>query len=127
MFDVDRWHEWTPSIHRVKRLEGAPLVPGTRVLIRQPGLPPALWKVASVEAGQSFTWVSTAPGLRVIARHAVAPFEGGTRATLAIEMQGMFGGFWGRLTGGITRRYIDLEAKGLRARSLDPTYRHGGP
>jgi hypothetical protein len=31
------------------------------------------------------------------------------------------------MTGGITQRYIDWEARGLKARSEDPEYRHEGP
>jgi hypothetical protein len=37
----------------------------------------------------------------------------------------MFGGVFARLTKGITERYIALEAKGLKARSENPEYRHG--
>jgi hypothetical protein len=53
----------------------------------------------------------------------VEPTSTGSRATLSIEMLGMLGEMWGRLTRGITKRYLALEANGLKARSMDPGYR----
>jgi hypothetical protein len=42
---------------------------------------------------------------------------------LSLELQGLLGGLWGRLTKDITERYIGDEAKGLKARSENPAYR----
>lgn len=126
MSDVDHWHEWTPSITSIKRLGDKPFAVGTRAVVKQPKFPPAFWKVDSIEPGRSFTWVSTAPGMRVIGYHAVEPINGGSRATLSIEYHGIVGSWFGGLTKGITQRYIALEAHGLKARSEDPTYRHDG-
>jgi ligand-binding SRPBCC domain-containing protein len=124
MSDVDRWHEWTPSVTSVTRLGGAPFAVGSKVMIRQPKFPPALWKVTAIEPGKSFTWVSVAPGLRVVGRHQVEPTPTGSRATLSLDMQGILGGLWGRMTKGITERYIAFEADGLKARSENPGFRH---
>ena len=99
-----------------------PFAVGTRVMIRQPGLPPAMWKLTAIEPGQSFTWVSTAPGLRVVARHSVQAVKGGTTATLLLDLQGIVGGLFGRLTRNINERYLGYEAKGLKARSENPSY-----
>lgn len=125
MSDVERWHEWTQSVTRVKRLDDGPFTVGSRVMIRQPRFPPALWKVEEIVAGRDFTWVSVSPGLRVIGRHGVEPVGGGSRATLSLELQGLFGGLFGRLIQGITERYLAYEANGLKARSENPGYRHG--
>jgi len=124
MSDTDRWHEWTPSVTSVKRLGDRPFVVGTRAMIRQPKFPPALWKVTEIERGRSFTWVSTAPGLRVTGHHAVEPTAAGSRATLSLRMEGLFAGVFGLVTGAITERYIRLEASCLKARSEDPGFRH---
>jgi hypothetical protein len=124
MSDVDRWHEWTPSISAIKRLGGDPFAVGTRAIVRQPKLPPALWKVTQIEPGASFTWVSRAPGMRVVGTHSVEPTATGSRATLSLELHGVFGGFFGWLTKGITERYIAFEATGLKARSENPAFRH---
>ena len=124
MSDTDRWHEWTPSVTRVKRLGGGPLALGSRALIRQPRFPPALWKVTAIEPGKSFTWVSIAPGLRVVGHHSVEPTGAGSRATLSLELEGILGGVWGRMTRDITKRYLALEARGLKARSEDAGFGH---
>jgi uncharacterized membrane protein len=124
MHDVERWPEWTPSVTSVKRLDGGSFAVGSRVLIRQPGFPPAFWKVVAIEPGRSFTWVSVGPGFRAVGHHAVEPTATGSRATLSLELEGVLGGLWGRLTRGITERYIGFEARGLKARSEDARYRH---
>ena len=123
MSDVDRWHEWTPSVTSVRRLTEGPFAVGTRVVIRQPKFPPAIWKVTAIQPGRSFTWVSVAPGLRVIGHHAVEPTPTGSRATLSLDLQGILGGVWGMLTRRITERYIGYEAAGLKARSERPDFR----
>src|SRR3954452_4967838 len=87
MSDVERWHEWTPSITSIRRLDSGVLRVGSRVVIRQARFPPAWWKVVILEPGRSFTWVSTAPGMRVIAHHGVeSRADGGSRATLSLEL-----------------------------------------
>jgi polyketide cyclase/dehydrase/lipid transport protein len=121
--DVERWHEWTPSIIRVTLLAGGPLALGRRAFIRQPKLPPALWTVTELAPGRSFTWVSRAPGLRVSGYHGVEPIPTGSRATLAVEIDGLLGSLWARLSKKITERYLAYEAAGLKARSENPTYK----
>jgi carbon monoxide dehydrogenase subunit G len=126
MSDIERWHEWTPSVTSIALRGGGPLTVGSRAMIRQPKFPPAMWKVTAIEPGRSFTWVSVGPGIRVVARHSVEPAGANARATLSLELQGIFGGVFGRLTKDITERYLAFEAAGLRARSEDPAFRHGG-
>jgi len=126
MSDVERWHEWTPSVRSITRLDTGPLRPGSRVVIRQPRFPPAWWKVVTLEPGRRFIWISTAPGMRVIASHGVEATATGSRATLSLELQGLLGGVFGRLTRDITNRYLALEASGLKARSENPQFRHAG-
>ena len=123
MSDTDRWHEWTPSVTSVKRLGGAAFAVGSRVVIRQPRFPPALWKITAIEPGRSFTWISVAPGLRDVGHHRVEPTISGSRATLSLSLQGVFGGLFGRMTRDITRRYLAFEADGLKARSENSSFR----
>jgi hypothetical protein len=117
MADVQRWHEWTPSVRSIRRLDAGPLRVGSRALIRQPGFPPAMWKVTALEPGRSFTWKSGAPGMWVYATHSVAPIEIGARATLCLRFTGTIGRLLGRLTAAVNNRYLDLEANGLKRRS----------
>ena len=116
--DVERWPDWTPSVTEVRRLDDGPFAVGSRVRIRQPRFPPALWTVTALDdASRSFTWVSRGPGLQVTGFHRVAPAASGSVATLGIEFAGLLGPFWARATGGITERYVGLEAQGLKQRS----------
>jgi uncharacterized membrane protein len=123
MSDVERWHEWTPSITSVKRLDSGPFAVGSRAIVRQPKFPPAMWKVTAIDPGRSFTWISSAPGLRVVGHHAVDATGSRSRATLSLDLQGLFGGLFASLTKGITQRYIAFEADGLKARSENPAFR----
>src|SRR5262245_9656147 len=98
MADVERWPEWTPSVKRIMRLSPGPLVVGSRLRIHQPKFPPAFWRVIEIEPGSHFTSVSTAPGLRVTARHAAEETATATRVTLSIGYEGWFGPLLARLT-----------------------------
>lgn len=120
MADVDRWHEWTPTITSVRRHGRGPLAVGQWALVRQPRLPPALWRVVSVDPGHQFTWVSSGPGFRVTGSHAVGSAPAGTRVTLAIEIEGLFGPLLARLTGKLTDRYVALEGASLKKRCESP-------
>ena len=122
MSDVERWHEWTPSITSVTLLGSGPFAVGSRALVRQPKLPPVRWRVTAIEPGRHFEWVSAGPGFRTVAVHRVEANGEGTWATLSIEIQGVLGGVLGWLTGAITERYIGFEAVGLKARSENPAF-----
>ena len=127
MIDVTRWHEWTPSVRAISRLDEGPFAVGSKAVIRQPRFPPALWTVAAIDQeGRSFEWTSVGPGIRVVGRHSVEPTGPGSRATLSLEYQGLLGGVMGWMTKAITERYLALEARGLKARSEDPAFRHDG-
>lgn len=121
--DTTRWHEWTPSISSIKLLDPGAFRVGTRALVRQPRFPPAVWKVTAIDA-HSFTWESRAPGMRVIALHSAEPTAGGARATLSLRYQGWLARLLARMTRGITNRYLDMEARGLKARAENPFYTH---
>lgn len=116
MADVVHWPEWTPTVSRLKMLTAGPLQVGSRARIHQPGLPPAYWRVTDLTQGQSFTWVSVVPGVRVTARHAIEPIADGALVTLSICYEGFFGKWLARWIGEVNERYLALEAEGLKAR-----------
>ena len=120
MSDTDRWQEWTPSVTSIRRLDH-----GRRSWQpdgdRQPKFPPALWRLTAIEPGKSFTWISAAPGVRVIAHHSVTETAGGSRVTLSLEYQGFFGGLLRGSRQASTERYLAFEAHGLKARSEIPS------
>lgn len=117
MRNVERWHEWTPSISSITRLDGKPLGPGSRVLIRQPKLPPNYSTVTDFEPSRCFTWVSRSPGVRATARHVIEPAGAGSRVTLSVHFGGALGWFVAKMVRGLTERYIAMEAEGLKRRS----------
>ena len=116
--DVTRWSEWTASIVGVELLDGATdLVVGTRARIRQPKLPVAVWSVTEIEQGHTWTWVATAPGIRSTATHTVASTGDGTcRVDSSLTQEGPLGWVIARVYAGLTRRYLAMEAAGLKAR-----------
>jgi uncharacterized membrane protein len=118
MRDVEHWPEWTPTVTSIRLLDPGPLRVGSRAIIRQPKLPPAKWRVTELDDEASrFTWISSGPGVRVIARHWVEPCAAGSRATLSLRFSGILAGLFARLTRGLNDRYLALEAKGLKQRS----------
>lgn len=123
---IEAWSEWTASVRSIRRLSAGPLAVGSRALVRQPRLPPALWTVSALQPGQGFTWVTWSPGVRVIADHRVAASPAGSRVTLAIRFEGLFAGVVGRLTRDLNERYLALEAAGLKARCETPARRGRG-
>jgi hypothetical protein len=58
-----------------------------------------------------------APFMWVHADHSVTATDGGTRATLTLHYAGFAARLLGRLTRGITNRYLRHEAEGLKRRS----------
>jgi hypothetical protein len=55
--------------------------------------------------------------VRVLARHWIEPHAGGSRVTLSVQYGGLAGDVIGRLTASLNRRYIALEADGLKRRA----------
>jgi len=116
MADVERWPEWTPSVKRIVLLKSGPLAVGSRLRIHQPRLPPAFWKVIEAVPDSHFISVSRAPGVRVVASHVAVKTSTGSRVTLSLRYEGLFGPLLAWLTRGINASYLTMEANGLRAR-----------
>jgi uncharacterized membrane protein len=115
---VERWPEWTASVERVVALDGDGIEVAHRFEIKQPRLPNLTWEVTEVEPGVSWTWCQRTLGGATLATHEVVP-RGTERALVRqrIESRGPIGSVVGVLIRRLTRRYLDMEARGLKARS----------
>jgi uncharacterized protein YndB with AHSA1/START domain len=117
MTDVERWPEWTASVTSVRRLDSGGLRVGSRARIKQPKFLPAIWQVTQLDSGRSFAWNMRSPGVRATGIHQVKPTSNGSRATLAVVYDGVLAPVVATLLGGVTNRFLALEAAGLRKRS----------
>ena len=115
--DVERWPDWTASVTSLKALDGPGLAIGKRFEIKQPRLPKLVWEVTALDEGTSWTWEQRSPGGRTIAVHEVKPDGEHTTVRQRLDQQGPVGSLVARMMRNTTKRYLELEAQGLKARS----------
>ena len=114
LVDVERWPTWTRSMQRVRRLDDGPLVPGSRVRIKQPRLLPVVWTVTELDEGRSFSWAAEGAGVRSVATHEVRPMGAGTsELRLTFDQTGPLAPVLDPFLSRLTRRYVRMEAEGL--------------
>jgi hypothetical protein len=115
---VRDWPQWTKSMTSVDPVDGNGILVGNRFRVRQPGLAPMVWRVTRVDDGESFVWEARSPGVHTTAFHRVsANPDGGTQISIGIEQSGVLARPLGALLGGKFRRYLAMEAAGLKAAS----------
>jgi uncharacterized membrane protein len=116
--NVEHWPDWTASVTSLVGQDGSALAVGRGFAIKQPGMQKLTWKVTDIEPGTSWTWVQRSPGVNVIARHYVtARPGGGTLVRQELDQRGFLGALVGRMMVKKTKRFLELEAQGLKARS----------
>jgi uncharacterized protein YndB with AHSA1/START domain len=125
--DVERWAEWTASIERIVALDGPGIEVGKRFEIKQPKFPKVVWEVTEVDPGVSWTWRQKAPGGTTFATHEVVPQGGTTLVRQRIDQRGPIGVLFGKLTQGLTHRYLRMEGEGLKARSEERKRQDSSP
>jgi carbon monoxide dehydrogenase subunit G len=117
MCDVETWNEWTPTITRIQKINGNGFVIGTRLLIEQPKLPKAIWKVVEVNPGAGFVMKKGNPFLQVVAGHVLKESQRGTLVTLSLEFAGLFAKPVAKKYKDMMEGYLATEAAGLRQAS----------
>ncbi|MGW5160646.1 SRPBCC family protein [Nonomuraea wenchangensis] len=117
MADVTRWPEFTPTMTSVRLLDDEPFGAGSRVRVKQPGMPALDWMVTALTPGRSFVWETVAAGVTIAAGHVVEAAERGRAAVeLSITRRGLLAPALALLTGARTRRYVRTEALSLKRR-----------
>ncbi|MGL5859695.1 MAG: SRPBCC family protein [Phycicoccus sp.] len=115
MSAVRDWPAWLPTVDTVTPLEPQrPDEVGAAYRVEQPRLPPAVWRITEVVTGRSFTWESSAPGVRSTAIHVLRPNDDGTTTiTLGVRWSGPLAPLVRLLLGRMTRAYVEREARAL--------------
>jgi uncharacterized membrane protein len=116
LIDIAHWPETTPSITRATLLTDAPLALGSRAQIKQPGIPELVWEVTEFQPGSGFTWRTSSPGVTTVGGHALRIDANRVVLTLSLRQTGVLSVIVGWLTGARTRRYVQMEAEGLKRR-----------
>ena len=114
--DVERWPTWASSFTSVELIDG-PMRLGAKARIRQPRLPTVVWEVTKWEPGHSWTWTATGPGARTEASHVLTRLGDRTVAEQSIISTGPLGRVAAFVWRSLTRRYLAIEAAGLKQRS----------
>jgi uncharacterized protein YndB with AHSA1/START domain len=116
MTDVERWPEWSGSIQHVEFLGGGTgLAVGFRARIKSPRLPAMVWEVTELQRERSFTWQATRGGMTSVSEHRLSVSPGGrVTADLGLRGTGVLAPLAGLLTSGLLRRYLRMEAEGLK-------------
>jgi uncharacterized membrane protein len=115
--DVERWPDWTASMRSITYVDGDKVAVGSKVRIAQPKLPAMVWEVTQVEPRRSFSWTAKSGGITTLAVHRVSPGpRDGVVVTLGLRQRGPLAGLVGLLTARLTRRYVQMEAQGLKQR-----------
>jgi hypothetical protein len=117
MRDIERWSEWTASISSIERTDSGPLGVGSKARVKQPKLAPANFEITVWQPERGFDWVTSNFAVTAVGRHLIEPTTTGARVTLSVEFSGPLSRVVAWLYGGLTERYVRMEAEGLKARS----------
>ncbi len=116
--DVERWPEWTASMRGVQYVDADRLTLGGHVRIKQPGMPALVWEVTALVPQESFAWVARSSGLTTVGLHQLTLRPSGdVTVRLGLEQSGPLAWLAGLLSARRTRRYVQMEADGLKRRS----------
>jgi len=116
LVDVERWPQWTSTMTSVERLEAGPFAVGSRARVRQPRLPPMVWRVTDLTENRGFIWDTRNWGAHTIAEHWITSIAGGSEVVLRVRQSGLLVPLLAPWMSEFTRRYMEIEAHGLKKR-----------
>ena len=112
--DIEAWPQRIETVDEVELLTPAPIAKGSKVRLKQPKLPEGTWDVTAWDAPSYFEWTQKSTGITSVAGHRVEVLgERRARLTLTLDMRGFLipVAFFYR---GLTNRYMNLEAEGMK-------------
>ena len=113
--DLEAWPRRIETVDVVEVLTPPPISKGSRVRLKQPKLPEGTWDVTSWDAPSYFEWTQKTSGITSVAGHRVEALgEGRARLSLTLDMRGFLIPIVGLFYKGLTNRYMDLEAEGMK-------------
>lgn len=116
--DLEAWPQRIETVDAVELLTPAPLAKGSRVRLKQPKLGEGTWDVTVWDPPSYFEWTQTTGGITGTAGHRVEALgEDRSRLTLTLDMRGLLIPVVALFFRGLTKRYMDLEAEGMKRAS----------
>ncbi len=113
--DLEAWPQRIETVDVVELLTPAPITKGSRVRLKQPKLPEGTWDVTVWDAPSYFEWTQKGGGVTSVAGHRVEAMGAGrARLTLTLDMRGLLIPVFGRFYKGLTNRYMNVEAEGMK-------------
>jgi carbon monoxide dehydrogenase subunit G len=113
--DFEAWPQRIETVDEAEVLTTPPVAIGTRVRLRQPKLPEAIYEVITWDPPSSFELRSKSSGVTTVAGHRVDALDDGrARLTLTLEMSGLLAQVFGRMFKGLTTDYMSAEARDLK-------------
>lgn len=113
--DLEAWPQRIETVDTVELLTPAPMTEGSRVRLKQPKLPEGTWDITVWDAPSYFEWTQKSDGVTSVAGHRVEALgESRARLTLTLDMSGLLIPVIGLFYRGLTNRYMNLEAEGMK-------------
>ena len=113
--DLEAWPQRIETVDVVELLTPAPITKGSQVRLQQPKLPEGIWDITVWDAPSYFEWTRKTTGITTVAGHRVEALgEGRARLTLTLDMRGFLIPVIALFYKGLTNRYINLEAEGMK-------------
>ena len=113
--DLEVWPRRIETVDTVELLTPAPFAKGSRVRLKQPKLPEGIWEITVWDAPSYFEWTQKTGGVMSVAGHRVEALDAGrARLTLSLDMRGFLIPVIGLFYKGLTNRYMNLEAEGMK-------------
>lgn len=112
---LEAWPQRIETVDSVELLTPAPITSGNRVRVKQPKLPEATWDITVWDAPSYFEWTQNTGVTTNVAGHRVEALgEGRARLTLTLDMRGFLAPIIGVFYKGLTNRYMNVEAEGMK-------------